>query len=77
MHTHTCYRSNDSEVSVNHTMQKLKELKTRSLNEDLQLSNGGAARTVDMNALELSARTHVRFNARKMFILASLGYDRG
>lgn len=77
MHTHTRYRSNDSEVSVNHTMQKLKELKTRSLNEHLQLSNGGAARTVDMNALELSARTHVRFNARKMFILASLGYDRG
>jgi len=77
VHAHTRYGSNDSGVSVNHTMQKLEELKTRSLKEDLQLSSGGAARTVDMNAFELSARTHVRFNARQMFILASLGYDHG
>ena len=30
-----------------------------------------------MNAFELSARTHVRFNERQMLILASLGYDYG
>lgn len=77
MYTHTCYGSNDSEVSVNHTMQKLKERKTCSLIEDVQVSSGRAAGTVEMNAFELSAGTHVRCKERQMFILASQGYDHG
>lgn len=47
------------------------------LKEDVQVSSGGAAGTVEMNAFELFAGTHVRRKERQMFILASQGYDHG